>query len=92
MAIIGCGLTLVGATTYFFATRYVRRVRAAREAKRLYEEEEGYVDFYDELSDDEDYRAHISNGRRYSKRPPVYRPSPLITFAELYEQAQLLHI
>lgn len=55
---IGCGLTLVGATTYFFATRYVRRVRAAKAAKQLAEEEEGYVDFY-ELSDDEDYRAQI---------------------------------
>ena len=58
VTMIGCGLTLVGATTYFFATRYVRRVRAAKAAKQLAEEEEGYVDFY-ELSDDEDYRAQI---------------------------------
>lgn len=67
----------------------MRRLRAAKAAKQQDEEQEDYVDFYDELSEDEDYRAH---GRKSLKKPPVFRPQPLISFAELYEQAQLLYL
>lgn len=76
------GITLVGATTYFFATRYARSKRQSRD-------EEAYEDDFENLSDLEDYRnaAKQRLKKRRSQRAP-----PLITFAELYEQALQLDL
>jgi hypothetical protein len=85
-AVISCGLTLIGATTYFVATRLMRKKRAA---KALLETEDD-AEYYD-ISDDEDIREMLSRERKRRGRASAYRPPPLITFAELFEQALHIH-
>ena len=74
------GLTLIGATTYFFATRYVRRSYARKAA-------ESDAEDFEYLSEEDDYRQA---GKRLLKRCPGKRAPPLITVAELFEQAMML--
>lgn len=57
------------------------------------EEDEGYA--YGDLSDDDDlnYRLSTEQSKRRGRRGGLggaVRPAPLITFAELFEQALLL--
>ena len=82
---IACGITLIGATTYFFATRYVRKSRQNRQQVST-EDSDCEIDF---LDDEEDYRS-AAKRHHLRKSASSYRPPPLITFAELFEQALLL--
>ncbi len=80
LGVIACGLTLIGATTYFVATRYVRKRRQNR--KQNAEESDEDLDY---LHDAEDYRSAAK--RSSLRKGATPRPPPLITFAELFEQA-----
>ena len=52
VGVIAAGLTLIGATTYFVATRFVRKRKGAKQSKDYNSEmEEEELDF---LSDDEE--------------------------------------
>ena len=93
ICIIAAGLTLIGATTYFVATRYIRKKRSSKEHGRSGSAEDSCED--DLMSDDDDLNYRLSNDRKrrglQRRSPGVVRPPPLITFAELFEQALLLH-
>ena len=87
LAVIGAGLTLIGATTYFLATRLMHKKRDAKTHLDLEEDTEQYLD----ISDDEDFRMRLSSSRKRRGQTSAYRPSPLITFSDLYEQALTMH-
>ena len=90
VGVIACGLTLIGATTYFVATRFVRKRRSSRQNAHSKDEQ---LEEHDYLSDDEDFSLRFSDDRRQrnlQRRASARRPPPLITFAELFEQALLL--
>ena len=103
--VIACGLTLIGATTYFVATRLVNKKRDRRRQRRS---QQPYADEYGVQEDDEydaeeimddneneedfDYRlAYERKNRRRGKGINAHRPPPLITFAELFEHALQFH-
>ena len=60
--VIAAGLTLIGATTYFVATRYIRKKRTSK-AQDL-GEEDGEDDLLDYMSDDDDLNYRLSTDRK----------------------------
>ena len=91
--VIAAGLTLIGATTYFVATRLIRKKHFKKEhGKKSQGEGEDELYTLSDEEDDLDYR--MSNDRRRKARRGLgaaVRPPPLITVAELFEQAFLLN-
>ena len=83
------GITLIGATTYFVATRYIRKKRSQEDA------ELGGADHLEDLSDEDMDEEEIAlkarlaslRDKRRGRLVADSRPPPLITFAELFEQA-----
>lgn len=99
--VIAAGLTLIGTTTYFVATRLIRkRQHSSKDAKLVQDGDASDVEF-DGMSDDDDldYRMSIERKRRARRRNMAggsttdspRTPMTLITFAELFEQAFFLH-
>lgn len=100
---ITAGLTLIGTTTYFVATRLIRKKRT-RNQKSDQNDHEGlmggdgeYDDFgYMSDEDDLDYRVRKDRKRRSAagmrggSDTASQRPT-IITFVELFEQAFFLH-
>ena len=60
--VIAAGLTLIGATTYFVATRDIRKKRSSQ-AQDL-GEEDGEDDLLDYMSDDDDLNYRLSTDRK----------------------------
>ena len=86
---IAAGLTLIGATTYFVATRYIRNKRSSKKSN-LTGEDSCEDDMISEDEDDLNYRLSNDRKRRGLRNRGFERPPPLITFCELFEQALLL--
>ena len=90
MGTIVTGLTLIGATTYFVATRYLRNKSSKRNtAKELREESEDEFESMSEEEEDLNEQLFNARERRGARRNVIssQRSPPLITFAELFEQA-----
>ena len=99
---ITAGLTLIGTTTYFVATRLIRKKRTRSQKKSteddrlmMMEGDDGeYDEFGYEMSDDDDldYRVRKDRKRRMMRgRSDATSPRPsVITFVELFEQAFFL--
>ena len=88
VAILAGGLTLIGASTYLITTRLLRKKRSRRhQYEHLYDDDE--VDYFSD-EEDLDYRMSEARRKKGKRRPVAERPPPLITFAELYEQAVAL--
>ncbi len=49
LGVIACGLTLIGATTYFVATRHVRKRRQNRQQSA--EDSDDYLDYLHDAED-----------------------------------------
>ena len=93
MGTIVTGLTLIGATTYFVATRYLRNKSSKRNtAKELCEESEDEFESMSEEEEDLNEQLFNARERRGARRNVIssQRSPPLITFAELFEQALYL--
>ena len=87
------GLTLIGATTYFVATRYLRNKSSKRsQAKEQREESEEESEYVSEEEEDLNEQLFNARQRRSARRNVIssQRSPPLITFAELFEQALYL--
>ena len=82
------GITLIGATTYFVATRYIRKKRS--QMGGVAEEDLGELeDLSDDDLDEEEIalRARLASLRdkRRGRINTAERPLPLITFSELFD-------
>ena len=86
-------MTLIGATTYFVATRYLRKKSSKRsKTKELTEESEDESEYMSEEEEDLNEQLFNARERRSHRRNVIssQRSPPLITFAELFEQALYL--
>ena len=83
-------MTLIGATTYFVATRYLRNKSTKRAAKE--QESEDEYEYLSEEEEDLNEQLYYARERRGARRNVIssQRSPPLITFAELFEQALYL--
>ena len=79
---------MIGATTYFVATRYIRNKRSSNKSN-LTGEDSCEDDMISEDEDDLNYRLSNDRKRRGLRNRGFERPPPLITFCELFEQVDV---